>query len=95
MYYVYMLQCADDSFYTGVTNDVDLRVQQHQSGEDPKAYTFKRRPVVLAYVEYHTDIIQAIAREKQVKRWGRSKKQALIAGAEQDLVRLAKRRGGK
>ncbi|HOP44910.1 MAG TPA: GIY-YIG nuclease family protein [Flavobacteriales bacterium] len=95
MYYVYILHCADGSYYTGVTNDVELRVAQHQAGEDPKAYTYKRRPLRLAYTEYHTDILQAIAREKQIKRWSKAKKEALIAGKESELVRLAKRRGGR
>ncbi len=79
-YYVYILLCADGSYYIGVTNNVDLRVQQHKDGTDPGCYTFKRRPLELAYAEWYHDIRQAIGREKQLKRWTRAKKEALIRG---------------
>ena len=79
-YTVYILRCIDGSFYTGVTNDIGRRLYEHQSGENPKSYTFKRRPVELVYQEHFHDIDQAIAWEKQVKGWRREKKIALING---------------
>jgi len=65
--YVYILKCADESFYVGVTNDVELRVAQHNSGRSDFAYTNTRRPVELMYVESFEDFNRAIAREKQIK----------------------------
>jgi putative endonuclease len=50
MYYVYILRCADDSFYVGSTQDIDSRVEAHNDGRGA-AYTFKHRPVYLVYSE--------------------------------------------
>ena len=84
-YYVYIVRCCDGSYYTGVTNNVQRRIGEHESGVDPKCYTFSRRPLELLYSEYYFDIRQAIDREKQIKRWSRRKKEALIA---QDMDKL-------
>ena len=75
-YFVYILKCSDDSYYTGVTNNLEKRVGEHQSGII-KGYTSKRLPVELAFSERFTDINQAIRFEKQVKGWSRKKKEAL------------------
>lgn len=77
-YTVYILQCADDSYYVGVTNDIETRIVQHNDGLNRKAYTYPRRPVKIVFQEHFHDINQAIAFEKQVKGWRREKKQALI-----------------
>lgn len=45
-YFVYILECADKSYYVGVTNDLDIRLEQHNNGEDVNAYTFSRRPLI-------------------------------------------------
>jgi putative endonuclease len=79
-YYVYILKCSDNSYYTGISNNVDRRFAQHQEGKDPDSYTFSRRPVELVFVEYFLAPKQAIAFEKQLKGWTRAKKEALIAG---------------
>ena len=84
-YYVYIVECSDHSYYAGVTNNVDGRVWEHNNSEDEKAYTYSRRPVILKYVESWEDINSAIAREKQIKKWGRAKKEALILNKENDL----------
>ena len=89
-YFVYILLCADGSYYTGVTNNIDRRFYEHQSGEDHKAYTFKRRPVKLVFCENFVDINQAIAFEKQVKGWRREKKEAIINDRWDMLPVLAK-----
>ena len=89
-YTTYILECADGSFYVGVTNDVEARVAQHSLGEDPKAYTFSRRPVKLVFAEHFPDINDAIAFEKQVKGWRRVKKEALIRRDWDALPELAK-----
>lgn len=77
-YYVYILKCSDNSFYTGITSKFDQRWTQHQEGHFKDCYTFKRRPLQLEYHLEFWDVIQAILFEKQVKGWTRAKKQALI-----------------
>jgi putative endonuclease len=85
-YYVYMLLCADDSFYVGITNDLEARLGQHQFGTDRRSYTFSRKPVALVHASDFHDVDQAIAWEKQLKGWSRAKKKALI-GDQWSLVR--------
>lgn len=89
MMYVYILECSDHSFYTGVTNDIGRRVEEHQSGENKEAYTYSRRPVKLVYSEFFIDPTDAINFEKQIKGWTRKKKIALINGDFKELVRLS------
>ncbi len=64
-------------------------------GDDEKCYTFKRRPLELKYYEYFRMIDDAITREKQIKRWSRAKKEALISGNEERLFELAKSYEGR
>jgi len=78
-YYVYMLRCADGSFYVGVTSDLERRVGEHAFGSDPTSYTFERRPVELVHSSDFHDVDDAIRWEKQLKGWSRRKKIALIA----------------
>jgi putative endonuclease len=89
-YYVYILKCADNSYYVGISNDVERRLAEHMEGKNPDSYTFSRRPLDLVFSEYFTDPKQAIAFEKQVKGWSRAKKEALIAGDWNKIVELAK-----
>ena len=89
MMYVYILECSDRSFYTGVTNDIDRRVEEHQSGENKEAYSYSRRPVKLVYSEFFIDPTDAINFEKQIKGWTRKKKIALINGDFKTLVKLS------
>ena len=89
-YYVYILQCADGSYYTGVTSTLEKRVAEHQIGIDSLCYTYTRRPVVLKFSADFQNVHDAIAREKQIKRWSRRKKEALIAGDFSKLVKLSK-----
>lgn len=89
-YFVYILKCSDNSYYTGVTNDLERRLIEHQDGVNKKAYTHKRRPVSLVFYSDFNDINQAIAFEKQVKGWNRKKKEALINDEWERLPELAK-----
>jgi len=89
-YIVYIVECKDWSYYIGVCNDIERRLGEHNTGHDESAYTFSRRPVELKYFETFTDVNQAITREKQLKRWSRKKKQALIAENFNRLKELAK-----
>jgi len=65
-YFVYILLCNDNSYYTGVTNNLDRRLYEYENGLDPGSYTCKRRPVKLVFNEIFDDIKQAIAFEKQI-----------------------------
>lgn len=89
LYYVYILQCADGSYYVGITNDLDRRVNEHNEGLDKKAYTYRRRPVELAYREIFTEVLHAIAWEKRLKGWSHAKKKAIINGEWDVLPELA------
>jgi putative endonuclease len=77
---VYILLCSDNSYYVGVTNDVDVRVYKHNLGLDPGAYTFSRRPVSLLWANSFQRKLEAIEWEKRIKGWSRAKKEALIQG---------------
>ena len=73
-YFVYILLCSDNSYYTGVTNNLERRLYEHDSAFNPGSYTCKRRPVKLVFNEQFDDVKQAIAFEKQIKGWNRAKK---------------------
>ncbi len=88
--YMYILLCADGSFYTGSTNNLQLRLEQHQSGEGAN-YTRRRLPIELVYFEEFNRISDAFFREKQVQGWSRKKKLALIEGRNEELIELAKK----
>lgn len=85
---MYILLCADGSYYTGSTNNLERRLAQHQAGEGAN-HTKKRLPVKLVYYEEYARIDEAFYREKQVQGWSRKKKEALINGTPELLPRLA------
>ncbi|UGY18409.1 GIY-YIG nuclease family protein [Bradyrhizobium septentrionale] len=91
--YVYMLRCADESFYVGSATGDDLApcIDQHNAGTFP-GYTLNRRPVVLVWSEYFERITDGIAAERQIKGWSRAKKEALIQSDWGTISRLAHRR---
>ena len=84
MNYTYMLKCSDGTLYTGWTNDLEKRVEAHNSGKGAK-YTKARRPVELAYYEEFETKEQAVKREYAIKQLGRKEKQKLIAGKKVKL----------
>ena len=86
-----MLRCRDGSFYTGVTNNVEKRLREHQEGVDPTCYTYKRRPIELVFCETFDSINTAIEKEKQIKGWSRRKKEALIKRNYEFLPVLSKK----
>ena len=86
--YMYILLCADGSYYTGSTTDLVRRLEQHQNGEGANL-TKKRSPVSLLYYEEYSRIDEAFYREKQVQGWSRKKKEALIEGKSDLLPLLA------
>ena len=91
-YCVYILLCNDNSYYTGITNNLERRIQEHENGTDPSSYTCKRLPVKLVFHELFPDVNQAIALEKQIKGWKRSKKEAIINGDWHLLPELSLRK---
>jgi putative endonuclease len=86
---MYILECADGSYYTGSTTNLELRLAQHQAGEGAN-HTKKRLPVKLVYYEFFQRIQDAFYREKQVQGWSRKKKEALIRGKPELLKELAR-----
>lgn len=78
-WYVYILECLDNSYYVGRTWKADLRYDQHVSGLGGK-YTAKHGVKKLVYLEEHTSFETASLREKQIKGWTRAKKEKLIKG---------------
>ena len=94
--FVYILKCADGSFYVGIAtgNDLTRRLAEHQSGAYP-GYTFTGRPVTLVWSEQFARITDAIAVERKLKGWSRAKKEALIKSDWGAIEQLSKRRGGR
>ncbi len=90
--YVYILKCSDETYYTGVTSNLTSRLYEHKSELYPDSYTFKRRPLKLVFYCEFTDINLAIEKEKQIKKWSKVKKEALINGDYDALVNLAKKK---
>ncbi|QLC67559.1 GIY-YIG nuclease family protein [Flavobacterium sp. LPB0248] len=89
IYYVYILKCSDGSYYTGMTNDINRRLNEHDYGLNKESYTFNKTPLELVFCTEFNDVIQAIAFEKQVKGWSRKKKEAIIKEKWEDLKKLS------
>jgi putative endonuclease len=89
--YIYMLRCADDSYYVGSARlGLEQRVAEHNAGKYDGC-TAKRRPVTLVWSQHFANITDAIAVERQIKGWNRRKKEALIVGDYEALRALASR----
>ena len=78
-YWVYVIECADDSFYTGYTTDVERRVREHDRGEGAK-YTRGRTPVELVHTERFDSKSAAMSREYEIKQLSRRQKEKLVTG---------------
>ena len=78
MYSVYIVECADHSFYVGCTNNLEKRITQHNESKWGAHYTKLRRPVHLKYSEQYATLIDARRREAEIKGWRREKKLALM-----------------
>lgn len=88
--WLYILRCADGSYYTGTTRaELEKRVAEHQAGTFG-GYTATRRPVELAFGEYFDTIADAISAERKIKGWSRAKKEALMIGDFRRVSALAK-----
>ena len=90
--YTYILECSNGAYYVGSTTDMERRLEEHQAGLGGK-YTSSHLPVKLVYWEEYQTIEEAFERERQIHGWTRAKKQALINGDAESLIRLCKRNG--
>jgi putative endonuclease len=86
-YFVYILLCSDKLTYTGVTNNLSRRIEEHEKGLNKDCFTYKRRPVQLIFQQEFNDVEQAIYFEKKIKKWSKQKKLAL-ANNEFDILQI-------
>ena len=78
MYYLYILKCQDNTLYTGITTNINRRIDEHNSSDKGAKYTKARRPVVLVYSKEYKDRSTASKREYEIKKMSRQKKLSLI-----------------
>lgn len=89
-FWVYILRCVDNSYYTGHTDNIEQRIAQHHQGYFPTCYTYKRRPLALVFSQDFATREEALASEQQIKGWSRKKKEAMMQGDWAEVSRLAK-----
>jgi putative endonuclease len=87
----YVLSCSDGSYYTGHTENLEVRMGEHQSGH-VDGYTKSRRPVALVWSQDFPSRLEALEAERRIKGWSRAKKEALIAGDWERVSLLARNR---
>ena len=92
IYIVSILKCADKTYYTGITSNLGKRFIEHQQGKHQESYTCRRRPLTLVFYCEFSDIGFAIDKEKQIKKWSKAKKEALINDEYEKLPNLAKKK---
>ena len=90
--YVYILRCADGSYYTGHTDDIYTRLDQHNDSKLLNSYVSKRLPVELVFVDSCPSRYDALAMERKIKKWSRKKKEALINGGWEAMQGIWKRK---
>lgn len=90
VFWVYMLDCADGSYYTGHTDNLEQRIGEHRTGSYP-GYTSSRLPVKLVWSQECATRAEALSAELQIKRWSRRKKEAMIRGDWEAVSLLAKK----
>jgi len=88
-FWVYVLRCSDNSYYTGHTDDLERRLGMHQSGEIP-GYTMNRRPIELAYSQECATREEALSAELQIKGWTRANKEAMFRSDWTAVNRLSR-----
>ena len=90
-FWVYILQCIDNSYYTGHTENLEKRILEHTAGE-VKGYTSSRLPVKLVFSEEFPTRYEALAAERQIKGWSRKKKEAMMRDDWDEVSRLASKK---
>jgi predicted GIY-YIG superfamily endonuclease len=93
-YFVYILRCADGTYYTGYTGNLPQRYKQHQSGAIPRSYTKSRRPVELVWAGEFETKEEARSNEKKIKRWSTERKEVLIREDEVQTTQIFENEGG-
>ena len=88
-FYLYILECADSTYYIGHTDDLDARMAQHDVGT-ANSYTDTRRPLRLVFAQEFETRYDALTAERRLKGWSRAKKQAYMAGDWNEVSRLAR-----
>ncbi len=88
-FHVYILKCADNSYYTGHTDNLEQRVAQHQQRHFRNCYTATRLPVELVYSQSFATREEALASERKIKGWSRKKKEAMMRNDWSEVSRLA------
>ena len=89
-FWVYLLRCHDGSYYTGHTDHLEQRIEQHASGAFAGCYTFQRRPVELVFAQELATREEALSAERRVKGWSRRKKEAMMRGDWDEVSRLGR-----
>ncbi len=89
-FWTYILRCADSSYYTGHTDNLEKRIAEHHSGAITSCYTYTRRPLELVFTQDFKTREEALASEQQIKGWSRKKKEAMMHGDWSEVSRLAK-----
>ena len=89
-FWVYILRCADKSYYTGHKDNLEKRIAEHQAGEY-NSYTSTRLPVVVVFSQEFCSREEALVCERQIKGWSREKKEALMRGDWAEVSRLARK----
>jgi predicted GIY-YIG superfamily endonuclease len=90
-YAIYILQCSDGSYYTGLTKDLDSRIREHEYGVRSEAYTYSCRPVKLVWSTVTESYREAFQWEHKIKGWSRAKKEALIRADIEGIHEIVKR----
>ena len=90
-FYVYILKCSDGSYYTGHTDNIEQRISAHRLNQF-KCYTSNRLPIEVVFIQIFATRDEAFNVERQIKKWTRQKKDALIAGNWNELSLLAKKK---
>ncbi|MEL7562945.1 GIY-YIG nuclease family protein [Dehalogenimonas sp. 4OHTPN] len=89
-FWVYILRCSDGSYYTGHTDNLEVRMYAHYNGTIQSCYTFKRRPLALVFSQEFSTREEALSVERRIKGWTRKKKEAMIRGDWVEVSRLSK-----
>lgn len=87
-FWVYIIKCSDNSYYTGHTDNLEHRLGQHAEGKID-GYTATRRPVTLVFSEQFVSRLEALEMEQRIKGWSRKKKEAMMRGDWKEVQRLA------
>ena len=90
-FHLYILKCSDGSYYTGHTDNIEKRISEHKLGIGD-SYVSSRLPIQVVFASPFNTRYEALEMEQRIKKWSRSKKEALIRGDWQSLVKLSKKK---